>query len=283
MTTTRGLAPRFPVAGVWVSRTTYADATARIIAAAHERTPLTVAPTSVHGLTMGALEPSFGRVLNSLDLVTPDGQPVRWALNLLHGTDLRDRVYGPKLMWDVCEAAARSNLGVYLYGSRPEVLARLSTRLASAIPELHIAGFRSPPFRPTTAAEDAAEVRDILDSGARIVFIGLGCPRQEQWAAAHCERLPMPQVCVGAAFDFHAGSLPQAPVWMQDRGLEWFYRFCREPRRLWRRYAKHIPIFVALVGRQYLDQRLDRIPRTAARRPRPRVADHTIGVKTHDQ
>ena len=268
---------------MWVSRTTYADATACIVAAARERTPLTVAATSVHGLTMGALEPAFGRVLNSLDLVTPDGQPVRWALNLLHGTGLSDRVVRPQV--DV--GSVRS--------CRAQQPGRVSVRQpargsgAAVHPpgerysELNIAGFRSPPFRPTTAAEDDAEVCEILDSGARIVFIGLGCPRQERWAAAHRERLPMPQVCVGAAFDFHAGTLPQAPAWMQDRGLEWFYRLCREPRRLWRRYAKHIPIFVALVGRQYLDQRLGRMPRTLARQPRRRVADQTIGVKTHDQ
>jgi exopolysaccharide biosynthesis WecB/TagA/CpsF family protein len=250
------VAERFPVAGVLVSRTTYVDAVQTLIEAARQRVPLVAAATSVHGLTLGAIDPEFGRMLNSFDLVTPDGQPVRWALNLLHGARLKERVYGPTLMQRTCEAAARAGVSVYFYGSRPEVLESMATRLGASIQDLQIAGSSSPPFRALTPEEDTEEVNRIIASNAQLLFVGLGCPRQERWAFEHRERLDLPLVCVGAAFDFHAGTLRQAPAWMQARGLEWLFRLLLEPRRLWRRYAKHIPIFVMLVSRQYVAQRL---------------------------
>jgi N-acetylglucosaminyldiphosphoundecaprenol N-acetyl-beta-D-mannosaminyltransferase len=250
------VAERFPVGGVLVSRTTYADAVETLIDAAHERVSLVAAATSVHGLTLGAIDAEFGRKLNSFDLITPDGQPVRWALNLLHGARLTQRVYGPTLMLRLCEAAARAGVSVYFYGSRPEVLASMSRRLSQSVPGLDIAGSSSPPFRELTPEEDAEEVQRIVASNAQLVFVGLGCPRQERWAFDHRQQLNLPLVCVGAAFDFHAGTLRQAPAWMQARGLEWLFRLIMEPRRLWRRYAKHIPIFVLLVSRQYVAQRL---------------------------
>jgi exopolysaccharide biosynthesis WecB/TagA/CpsF family protein len=244
--------PRFPVAGIFVSQVDYETATRGILAAARARTRALVAATSVHGLTLGATDPAFGHVLNAFDMLTPDGQPVRWALNRLHGAGLTDRVYGPTLMLRVCEAAARDGVGVYLYGSTPAVLERLSARLRERVPGLSIVGSYSPPFRPLTPEEDADVTRAIRASGAGIVFVGLGCPRQETWAYAHREQIQAALVCVGAAFDFHAGSLRQAPAWMQARGLEWLFRLVMEPRRLWRRYATYIPVFVALTGRQYL-------------------------------
>jgi N-acetylglucosaminyldiphosphoundecaprenol N-acetyl-beta-D-mannosaminyltransferase len=256
--TTVPLAPRFPVAGVLVSRTTYADATASIIGAACEGVPLVAAATSVHGLAMGAIDPEFGAILNSFELITPDGQPIRWALNALHGAGLAERVYGPTLTRCLCEAAAQAGVSVYFYGSRPDVLERLVRRLSITVPGLRIAGYQSPPFRPLTAAEDAEETERIIASGAQLVFVGLGCPRQERWAFEHRVRLGRPLVCVGAAFDFHAGTLRQAPAWMQSRGLEWLFRLVMEPRRLWRRYTKHIPIFVVLVSHQYAVERLKR-------------------------
>jgi exopolysaccharide biosynthesis WecB/TagA/CpsF family protein len=248
--------PRFPVANILISGATYENATASIISAAQARQLALVGATSVHGLTLGATDPEFGRQLNAFDLLPPDGQPVRWALNLLHDVGLAQRVYGPTLMLRVCEAAAAARLSIYLYGSRPEVLRQLVARLPQAVPGLRIAGYRSPPFRALTDEEDVQDVQDILNSGASIVFVGLGCPRQERWAHAHREQLLLPIVCVGAAFDFHAGTLRQAPTWMQDRGLEWLFRLIMEPRRLWRRYAKHIPIFIALLAREYAVRRL---------------------------
>jgi exopolysaccharide biosynthesis WecB/TagA/CpsF family protein len=255
--------PRFPVAGVLVSRTDYAEATATIIRAAEARQPLVVAATSVHGVATAATQPAFRAILNQFELVTPDGQPVRWALNALHGAGLAERVYGPTLMLRVCEAAARAQLSVYCYGGRQDVLERLVERLPERVPGLRVAGFRSPPFRPLSVAEREAELADIRASGADIVFVGLGCPKQEVWAHAHRAELGRPLVCVGAAFDFHAGTLRQAPAWMQARGLEWLFRLLMEPRRLWRRYAKAIPIFVVAVAAQYVG---DRLARPAGRR-----------------
>jgi N-acetylglucosaminyldiphosphoundecaprenol N-acetyl-beta-D-mannosaminyltransferase len=208
---------------------------------------------------MAATDPEFRVILNSFGLVTPDGQPVRWALNLLHAAGLKERVYGPTLMRRLCEAAAQAGVSVYFYGSRPQVLDRLVGRLSESVPGLRIAGYAAPPFRALTAAEDAEQTDRILTSKAQLVFVGLGCPRQERWAFEHRPLLNRPLVCVGAAFDFHAGTLRQAPAWMQARGLEWFFRLLMEPRRLWRRYATHIPIFIVLVSRQYLEQRLTRL------------------------
>jgi exopolysaccharide biosynthesis WecB/TagA/CpsF family protein len=249
---------RFPVSRILISGATYESTTASIISAAQAGQTALVGATSVHGLTLGATDPEFGQQLNAFDILPPDGQPVRWALNLLHGTGLAERVYGPTLMLRVCEAAAAAGLGIYLYGSRPEVLRQLVERLPRAVPGLRVAGFRSPPFREQTHDEDVQDVEDIRQSGARIVFVGLGCPRQERWAHAHREQLSLPIVCVGAAFDFHAGTLRQAPLWMQDRGLEWLFRLIMEPRRLWRRYTKHIPIFIVLLAREYAIQRVFR-------------------------
>jgi exopolysaccharide biosynthesis WecB/TagA/CpsF family protein len=241
-----------------VSHTTYADATQQILSAAGTDTGLVAAATSVHGVTMAALDSDFSAVLNSFELITPDGQPVRWALNTLHKAGLADRVYGPTLMRRVCEGASERDLGVYFYGGRQEVLERLVDRLTTSIPGLRIAGYYSPAFRALTPAEADEDVERIRASGARILFVGLGCPRQERWAFAHRDELPFPIVCVGAAFEFHAGTLRQAPPWMQRAGLEWLFRTLMEPRRLWRRYAKHIPIFVILIARQFIRQQLAR-------------------------
>ncbi|MBV9359466.1 MAG: WecB/TagA/CpsF family glycosyltransferase [Chloroflexi bacterium] len=263
------LAESFParasVAGIEVSLTTYASATRNIVQAAQAGRSALVAATSVHGVTQGAIEPGFRRVLNDFDILTPDGQPVRWALNLLHGAALNERVYGPTLMLRVCEAAAARGLPIYLYGGRPDVLDRLVVRLRERMPALRIAGSCAPPFRALSADEDAAEVADILERGSRIVFVALGCPRQERWAHAHRDRLPMPLVCVGAAFDFHAGALRQAPAWMQAHGLEWLFRLLMEPRRLFGRYATAIPLYLVLIARDYLSLRARRAPVPARR------------------
>jgi N-acetylglucosaminyldiphosphoundecaprenol N-acetyl-beta-D-mannosaminyltransferase len=254
--------PRYSVAGIMVSAATYASATVAVMTAARARRPLTLSAAPVHVVTLGATEPEYGAQLNQFELVVPDGQPVRWALRLLHGIRLPDRVYGPTLMLRVCEEAAKSGQGVYLYGSSPEVLDRLRRNLVERFPGLQVSGAKSPPFRPTTAEEDAQDVRDILDSGARILFVGLGCPRQDAWAHAHRDRLPMPVLCVGAAFDFHAGTVRQAPSWMQGIGLEWVFRLAMEPRRLWKRYARYNPLFVGLVMRQLVTAAPTRNART---------------------
>jgi N-acetylglucosaminyldiphosphoundecaprenol N-acetyl-beta-D-mannosaminyltransferase len=180
----------------------------------------------------------------------PDGQPVRWALNLLHGTALSDRVYGPELMRQLCGRAEQQELPVFFYGSTPEVLARLQQNLRRAFPGLRIAGAEASRFRLLSEKEKAEVAERIRASGAALVFVGLGCPRQEVWTYEHRAELAMPVVAVGAAFDFHAGVLPQAPPALQRMGLEWLFRLAQEPRRLWKRYALLNPLYVLLIGLQ---------------------------------
>lgn len=237
--------------GVGVSVIDYAGAVARIVAAAREGRPLSVSALAVHGVMTGALDPVHRARLNAFDLVCPDGQPVRWALGWLHGAWLPSRVYGPDLMLRVCEAAAAEGLPVYLYGSKPEVLLGLEVNLKARLPALEIAGSQPSRFRQLTAEEQGETAEAIRASGARIVFAGLGCPRQEVWAYEMRHLLPMPVLAVGAAFDFHAGRLAQAPPGLQSRGLEWLFRLVSEPARLWRRYLLLNPLYLTMVALQF--------------------------------
>jgi N-acetylglucosaminyldiphosphoundecaprenol N-acetyl-beta-D-mannosaminyltransferase len=190
-------------------------------------------------------------------LAVPDGMPLVWALHAL-GHKRASRVYGPDLMAHFCERAARKQIPIYLYGGRNDDRARelLVARLRERFPGLPIAGASSPPFRPLTAAENEREIEAINRSGAAVVWVGTGQPRQERWMHEMRPLLGPPLlVGVGAAFDFHAGLVSQAPSWMQRSGLEWSYRLSREPRRLWRRYARYNPRFVAGFAAQYLHHR----------------------------
>jgi hypothetical protein len=255
---------RHPVLGIGISAIDYEAAVGRIVEAARSRRHLGVSALAVHGVMTGVDDPEQRYRLNALDLVVPDGQPVRWALNLLHRTGLTDRVYGPELTLAVCEAAAREGLPIFLYGSRPEVLEALATNLGERYPGLVIAGRRPSLFRP--AADDDEQRRiaaEIAASDAAICLVGLGCPRQETFVFEHRDLLPMPMLAVGAAFDFHAGVLAQAPAWMQARGLEWLFRLGHEPRRLWRRYLVLNPRYAWRV----LLQRLGRYPLDAGTEP----------------
>jgi N-acetylglucosaminyldiphosphoundecaprenol N-acetyl-beta-D-mannosaminyltransferase len=192
-------------------------------------------------------------------LAVPDGQPLVWALHAL-GHPRATRVYGPDLMARFCERAAGNGTPIYLYGGRgPEERLLLERRLSERFPGLRVAGGSSPPFRALTPEEDEREIELINSSGAAVVWVGTGQPKQEQWMHAMRPRLDPPLlVGVGAAFDFHAGLVSQAPPWMQRSGLEWVYRLSREPRRLWRRYARYNPLFVAGFARQYARYRRDR-------------------------
>jgi exopolysaccharide biosynthesis WecB/TagA/CpsF family protein len=213
--------------------------------AANERVPAVISLHAVHAIIESIRDPDLLAKVNRFDAVLPDGQPVRWALNHLHGVGLRERVYGPELMLRLCARAADDDIPIYLYGSAPDVIELLRQKLQIQFPALQIVGAESPPFRNLTPEEDDAVVRRITDSGARILFVGLGCPKQDHFAADHADRIQCVQVCVGAAFDFHAGAKPMAPAWMQRHGLEWVYRLSREPRRLWRRYVHTNSIFLA--------------------------------------
>jgi N-acetylglucosaminyldiphosphoundecaprenol N-acetyl-beta-D-mannosaminyltransferase len=186
-------------------------------------------------------------------LVVPDGQPLAWALRAL-GHEEASRVYGPDLMAKYLERSAQTGTRMYLYGGRNQgALVELTLRLRRQFPGLRIVGGYSPPYRPLTAEEEDWVAADINRSRADVVWVGTGQPKQEKWMAHMRDRLDAPVlVGVGAAFDFHAGLVPQAPSWMQAGGLEWVYRLAQEPRRLWRRYARYNPLFVAAFARQYL-------------------------------
>jgi len=243
------------ILGVEISAIDYEAAVAGVIAAAENRERLTVSALAVHGVMTGALDPAHQFRLNHLDLVLPDGQPVRWALHVLHGVRLPDRVYGPTLTLRVCQAAAARGLSVFFYGSRPEVLAALTENLQTRVRGLRIAGSEPSRFRHLSDREQMELADRIRDSGASIVFVGLGCPRQEVWVYEMGHLLAVPLLAVGAAFDFHAGTLRQAPSILQRIGLEWLFRLGCEPRRLWRRYLGLNPRYVQLVVMQALGLR----------------------------
>ena len=238
------------VLGVGIDATDYKSAVERIVNAAQQKTSLALSALAVHGVMTGVLDQAHRHRLNQLDLVVPDGQPVRWALNLLHHTELKDRVYGPNLMLKVCERAAAEGLPIYLYGSKTETLAQLRRNLCAQFPQLIVAGMQPSRFRQLSAEEKLEVAAQIKDSGAAITFVGLGCPRQEVFVYEFREVLPMPLLAVGAAFDFHAGTVLQAPEFMQRNGLEWLYRLLHEPRRLWQRYVLLNPLYVTMLVMQ---------------------------------
>ena len=246
---------KYDVLGVEVTATTYDELVPLLIAAARHGRPALATFLPVHGVVTAATDVTYRYRINAFDVVGPDGQPVRWALNKLHlnktpAGGLADRVYGPELMMRLCAAAAVANVPIYLYGSTPEVLAALSAKLTDRCPGLDIAGAESPPFRRLTEAEQAAVIGRINASGAGLVFIGLGCPRQDVFAHDNRHAIRPVQLCVGAAFDFHAGTKKMAPAWMQRRGLEWLFRLVQEPGRLWRRYLVTNTLFCYLMARR---------------------------------
>ena len=230
--------------GVKIHAVDYEAAVSKVLTAAESGTPFTVAALAVHGVMTAVRDPEYRHRINSTDLVVPDGQPVRWGLNLLHGVGLAERVYGPTLTLKVCEQAAKNGLPIYLYGSQPNVLEQLSKNLVTRFDTLEIAGASPSLFRQATATEKQNVIERIKSSGAKIVILGLGCPRQEVWAYEYRDHLEMPVLAVGAAFDFHAGLLRQAPPLLQKAGLEWLFRLMSEPRRLWRRYLYLNPLYV---------------------------------------
>lgn len=235
------------VLGIRVNAVDYEAAVGHIITAARERKPLAVSALAVHGLMTGVLDREQCHRLNRLDLVVPDGQPVRWALNWLHRVKLPERVYGPELMLRVCARAAEEKLPIFLFGGKSSLLRALRSRLEERFPGLIVAGARPSKFRPLSGEEREELNQAILSSGAALTFVGLGCPRQEVWAYEHRESLSMPLLAVGAAFNFHAGELAQAPTALQNRGLEWLYRLIKEPRRLWKRYLFLNPMYLSLL------------------------------------
>ncbi len=240
------------VIGILIDAVDYDGALEAIFDAARRRKGFAVSALAVHGVMTGVLSRVHKYRLNHFDLLAPDGQPVRWILNWVHRANLPDRVYGPNLTLKVCERAAEEHVPIYLYGSTREILDDLVCSLTSKYPGLRIAGCEASKFRPLTQPERDALVSRIRNSGAAITLVGLGCPRQETFAYELRDAVSMPILAIGAAFPFLAGRIPQAPRWMQDRGLEWFFRLLSEPRRLWKRYLYLNPAYVALAMIQWL-------------------------------
>lgn len=238
------------VLGILVDSIDYEATLEFVFDAARRRQGAAISALAVHGVMTGAFNPEHRYRLNHFDLIVPDGQPVRWVLNYLYQADLADRVYGPTLTLKVCERAANEGASIYLYGSTLATLTSLEASLVRRFPKLTIAGVEPSKFGRLTSDEKDEVAKRVESSGASIVLLGLGCPRQEIFAFEFRDVLPMPIIAVGAAFPFIAGLIPQAPAWMQARGLEWLFRLSREPRRLWRRYIYLNPTYLILVALQ---------------------------------
>ena len=210
-----------------------------------------VCAVAVHAVTLAQNDPELRAALLSSALTVPDGMPLVWALNKL-GAQLRSRVYGPELMRRYGERCVEHGHRVWLYGGRDQgALVQLALKLRRRHPGMQIVGGYSPPFRPLTDEEDEAIVEQIREARPDVLWVGIGVPKQEKWMARMRERLEVPVMCgVGAAFDFHADRISQAPDWMQRHGLEWTYRIAQEPRRLLPRYLYYNPKFMGAFARQ---------------------------------
>lgn len=238
------------VLGVLVDALDHEAAVRRVIDAALECRALAVSALAVHGVMTGRRDPARRGLLNQLDVLVPDGQPVRWGLNLLYRTQLHEAVRGSDLTLHLLEAATKNDLPVFFYGSRQEVVDALVANLRRQFPQLQVAGAEPSKFRTVSLEERLAIVARIRDSGARIVFVGLGCPRQEVFVYELRKQLSMPLIAVGAAFDYLSDFLPQPPLAIRRAGLEWLWRLRLEPRRLWRRYLLLNPAYLSLLALQ---------------------------------
>lgn len=244
------------VLGIPLALAEYDDVMDWMDAVVRNRQRVSISAAAVHLVMLAREDPETQEAL--LNTVTvPDGQPLVWALRAF-GHPEATRIYGPELMARYCERAASSGLRMFLYGGRNQgALVQLVLTLRRRYPGLVIAGGYSPPFRPQTDEERDAITAEINASRADVVWVGIGQPKQEKWMAEMRDMLDAPILAgVGAAFDFHAGLMPQAPPWMQAGGLEWTYRLAHEPRRLWRRYARYNPRFIAGFAGEYARRKL---------------------------
>ena len=245
---------RVAVQGVQIDVLDWQKAVDRIEDWASQRTSAYVAICNSHSIVTAGDDEAFGVALAEADMATADGMPVAWMMRRL-GHPGQERINGPDLMLRYCEHAARTGTSIFLYGSTDPVLDKLAAQLVQRYPGLKIAGQYSPPFRPLTDVEDAEICRRIADSGAGVVFVSLDCPKQEKWMHVHRGRIPAVMIGVGAAFDYHAGTLSRAPVWMRDNGLEWLHRLVSEPRRLWKRYLVTNTLFTVRALGQLLGRK----------------------------
>ena len=243
------------VLGVMVDEIDYEGAVEYVTRAAKERHARSISALAVHGVMTGVLDKEHLYRLNNLDVVLPDGQPVRWALNLLYRSPLIARCYGPMLTLKLCARAEQEGLPVFFYGATQSMLDGMRKNLLKKHPKLIIAGMEPSKFRRLNAREKIELADRIRSSGATMLFVGLGCPRQEIFVYEFRDLLPMPALAVGAAFTFISGELRHAPLWIENMGMEWLFRFCMEPRRLWRRHVYHNPAYATLLTLQLLGLR----------------------------
>ena len=254
---------REQVLGVPIDVLSWGEALDRIFGWALRRESRIVCFCNVHSVITARRNDAHIEAIETADLVTPDGAPVAWMLRRKGHTG-QERIGGPDLMWACCQRASKVGTEMLLYGGTPTTLQCLEKRLRAEFPGINIVGAYSPPFRDLSAEEDAAIVNLINQSGARIVWVGLGCPRQEAWMRAHRNRVNAVMAGVGAAFDFHAGVVKRAPLWMRRNGLEWLHRLLQDPRRLATRYLVGNAVFIVAML-------LDLVPRRSSPKPLNRV------------
>jgi len=266
------MSQRISIINVGIDTTSYEDTCDRITELAQQNRSCYIVVANVHVVMTAYWNQGYRQVLANAEIVTPDGMPLVWGLRSL-GAKKQQRVYGPDLMLRLCDRAVQENLPIYLFGATVATLNKLEENLKLRFPDLAIAGKHAPPYfdldDPNFESHLAKDIELIAQSGAKVVFIALGCPKQEFWMHYAQHRLPCVMIGVGAAFDFHSGQVSQAPRWMMAIGLEWLYRFSQEPIRLWQRYLINNPCFVILFCIQHL-RRIFQVPKardTAKRRP----------------
>lgn len=216
---------------------------------ARKRLSRIVCVANTHMLVEAYRHHSFLQVLDNADMITPDGMPLVWMLKLL-GIRTQDRVAGLDLMLELCQKASEQNVGIYFLGATPSILQRMRFKLLKHYPNLHIAAMEPLPFRPLTKVEDQHLVQRINQSGAGLLMVALGCPKQERWMAAHKHQINAVMIGLGGAFPVYAGIHKRAPLWVRKLGLEWLFRLVQEPKRLWQRYFTTIPVFLFLAFKQ---------------------------------
>ncbi len=238
------------LSGMRIDSTTYKDAAERIIALSGKNTGSFICIANAHVVLEASRDSYFKDIVNSADIVTPDGMPLVWSLRIF-GAKNAQRVTGPDLTLNLCQKAQELGIPVGFYGGTPDTLDLLVVNLREKYPSLNIVYTFSPPFRPLTSQEDQKVIEDIKNSEVKILFVGLGCPKQERWAGEHLNTITAVMVTIGAAFNYIAGTKKQAPGWMQKIGCEWLFRFIHEPRRLWKRYLVGNSVFIYILAKEY--------------------------------
>jgi N-acetylglucosaminyldiphosphoundecaprenol N-acetyl-beta-D-mannosaminyltransferase len=239
--------PTYNLLGINYTASDYENISNAIIDHASQRQSIGLSALAVHGLIEAYEKPALHELIQSIHYVVPDGQPIKWCLNYFNQANLKDRVYGPTLTWKVLEKANEEKLSLYLYGSTANTLSLFQQNIIQHFPQIKLVGHHVDRFRNATKEEDEADIQKINQSEAQLILVGRGCPRQEIWVAEHIGKINGVMLAVGAAFDFHANTLKQAPKWMQNNGLEWLFRLVQEPRRLWKRYLLTNSKFIFLI------------------------------------